>query len=119
MNRGEALGKNLAVAAVGTEELVVDIQVVALTDGGRFLPDGEMGRALVVVLDPLIGSHSLDFIEHGLELADEGHITVDGLQSLLTIFLLLLRKIPGIGVDRNIREGYLPRLSYLRRVHQY
>ena len=50
---GQALGQDLAVAAVGAEDVVVDRQDEGLTDRGGFLADRQVGRAAVVVFDAL------------------------------------------------------------------
>ena len=42
---GEALGEDLAVAAVGAEDVVVGRQREGHADGGGLLADGQVGRA--------------------------------------------------------------------------
>ena len=49
---GEALGEDLAVAAVGAEDEVLRVEARALADGRGLLACRKVGRAAVVVLDP-------------------------------------------------------------------
>ncbi len=79
---GEALGEDLAVAAVRAEDVVLGAQEIGLADGGRFLADRQVRRAPVVVLDALVVAFLLDAVEHGLELADDRHVAVDAHQVL-------------------------------------
>jgi hypothetical protein len=72
--RGQALGQDLAVAAVRAEDLVLRIERRALPHGRRLLADGEVGRAAVVVGDPAPGAGRLEGVEHALELADDDHV---------------------------------------------
>ena len=80
LDGGQALGQDLAVAAVGAVDVVVDAEQVGLADGGGFLADGEVGRAAVVVLDALVVAAQLDLVEHVLEGADDLHVALDAQQ---------------------------------------
>ncbi len=103
LNGGEAFGQDFAVAAVGAENVIFRGQVIRLPHRGGFLPDGEVGRAKVVVLDALIGSLPFDAVQHGLKFADEGHIAVNPHQVVGAVFLGLGGGVGLIGVQRYLR----------------
>ncbi len=73
-DRGEALGQNLAMAAVRAVDVVVGRQRVGHSDGRRFLAHRKMSRAPMVVGDPFVGSLKLDFVDDRFELANGAHI---------------------------------------------
>ena len=98
----EALGQDLAVAAVRAEDEIVGRQVEGHADRRRFLADREVGRAAVVVLDAFVDAFLLDAVEHGLELADGDHVAVDAHQVVRAILLGLGLRVGHVGVDRNL-----------------
>ncbi len=71
---GEALGQDLAVAAVRAEDEVVRLEAGALADRGGLLAGGKVGGAAMVVLDAVPGALGLDLVQHGLELAHSDHV---------------------------------------------
>ena len=101
----EALGQDLAVAAMRAEDEVVGRQVVGLSDHRRLLADGEMGRATMVVFDALVDALFLDAVEHGLELANDDHVAIDAAQILRPVLGDLRRRVGDIDVDGNLRRG--------------
>ena len=101
----EALGQNLAVAAVGTEDEVVGRQVVGLPHGRCLLADGEMRGAAMVILDPLIRTFLLDAVQHVLELADHDHVPVHAHQVGRAVGRALGHRVGHIGVQGNLRPG--------------
>ena len=62
------------MAAVRTENKVVDSQIDALTDGGRFLSHRKVGRAFVVVFDVFPCALRFKRVEHVFEGTDCLHI---------------------------------------------
>jgi len=82
---GHALGQNLAMAAVRTENLVLGLQHHSLADRCTLLSCREVGGTLVGIADPLIHPFLLDGVEHRLKLADEEHVIVGTDQTVLPI----------------------------------
>ncbi len=101
---GEALGKDLAVAAVRAKDEVVGRQVVRLADRGRFLADGEVRRAAMVVLDPLVDAFLLDAVQHGFELADGEHVAIHPHQVFAAIPARFGGRVRLVAVDGNFRR---------------
>ena len=91
LDRGKTLCENFAVAAVGAEREIVDIEAVRLTDRGRLLTDRKVSGTGVVVLDAVVDALYLDLVEHRLEFADDAHIAVNAEEILLGVncFLFL------------------------------
>ena len=77
---GQALGQDLAVAAMGAEDEVIGSQVIGHAHRRRLLADGEVGRPLVLVGNALVDTLVLDPVQHGFEFADEDHVAVDAHQ---------------------------------------
>ncbi len=59
----QPLGKDLAVAAMAAVDVVIDTQQVRLADGARLLPDRQVCRPAVIVLDALIRPAQLDLVQ--------------------------------------------------------
>ena len=108
----EALGQDLAVAAVRAEDEVLGVQVQALADRRRFLPDGQVRRPLVVVLDALVLPLGLDRGQHGLELADEQHVLVDLGEALLAVLFFLFLGVRHVLVHQQGGKLDFPRLAH-------
>ena len=113
---GEALGQDLAVAAVRAKDEVVGRQVVRLADRGRFLADGEVRRAAVVVLDALVDAFLFDAVQHGLELADGEHVAIHPYQVLAAVAARLGGRVRLIAIDRNLRRSQHALGPHLRGV---
>ena len=96
------------MAAVGAKDEVVGRQVVGLPHGRRFLADGEVRRARVVVLDALVDAFLLDAVQHGLELADHDHVPVDAHQVGRAVGRPLHHRVGHVGVQGNLRPGRAP-----------
>ena len=77
VDRGHTFCKDLAVASVRTEDVVVNTEKVRLTYGRRFLTHGKVRRTGVVVLDSVVLGLRLYGIKHRLEFADNSHIVID------------------------------------------
>ena len=73
----ETLGDTVAVAAVGGGDKVGDVQHAAHPGGGRFLTDGEVGRAAVVVVADDLVSTGTALEDHFFKLADGQHGLID------------------------------------------
>ena len=56
MNRAQAFGYDLPVAAVAAEDMAVHVQEESLANSRRFLPHGEVGGSLVVVWNLLVAA---------------------------------------------------------------
>jgi len=107
VDRGQALGQDLAVASVGTEDEVLMGQVVGLADRGGLLAHREVRRAGVVVLEAIVGIGGLDRIQHRLEFADDPHVAVDPQKVSLGEIVLLFGRLFLVLVDRDVLEGDL------------
>lgn len=118
LDRAQTLGENFAVAAVRSENEVVDVEHIGHADGCGFLTGRQVGGARVVVLDAVVSSGRLDELQHRLELADHDHVAVDPLQvvlgEMLGLELVLDRLV--VLVDGNRRERDLARFPHLRRI---
>jgi len=73
-DRRERPGEHLAVAAVRAEGEVVELQRIGLADGRGLLPDRQMGRTGIGILNAIVGLDGSDAGEHRLELADQPHV---------------------------------------------
>ena len=104
VDRGQALGQDLAVASVRTEDEVLVGQVVGLADRGGFLAHREVRRAGVVVLEAVVGIGGLDRVQHRLELADDPHVAVDPQKVGLGEMVLLFGRFLLVDVDRDVLE---------------
>ena len=106
------------MAAVRSENEVVDVEHIGHADGCGFLTGRQVGGARVVVLDAVVSSGRLDELQHRLELADHDHVAVDPLQvvlgEMLGLELVLDRLV--VLVDGNRRERDLARFPHLRRI---
>jgi len=71
-------GQDFAVAAVATENEIVDAQGKGHTDSGRFLSNGQVGGAGVVIGYSLVFAFGFYQVEHGLELTDQHHVVQYG-----------------------------------------
>jgi len=108
------------VAAVRTIDMVVDTEQERLPDGGSFLSDRQVGRSAVIVLDTLIVTAELHFVEHVLEVADDHHVALNADQIILGeaghfLFdgLLVLVDRNGFELDKRrfanlVRDDHLP-----------
>ena len=104
VDRREALGENLAVAAVRPENEVLGRQQVSLSDRGGFLPHRQVRRAGIVVLDAVVGVGRLDRVQHRFELADEAHVAVDAQEVVLAVVRLFFLDRALVLVDRDFAE---------------
>ncbi len=80
MNRRETLGKNLTMRAVRTEDVVVRVEQVCLTNRRRLLADRKMRRPPMIVREVLEMPLLLHRVEHLLERADDHHVALDAHQ---------------------------------------
>ena len=103
--RGEALGEDLAVAAVRAEQEVLRVELRGLADDGRLLPDREVCGAAVVVLDAVPRAGGLDRVEHGLELPHGDHVVQDVDEPLLAVLVELGGEVRPVLVDRDLGGG--------------
>jgi len=108
-----AFGEDLAVAAMAAVNVVLNAQQVRLTDGGRLLPNGQVGRPAVVVLQAVEVAAELDLIEHVLERANDGHVAEDADEVRLREPLELVLDGLVVLVDRDRREGDVSLLTYV------
>lgn len=65
------------MAAVRTEDEVVLIKIICLTDGRRLLTDGQVSRSRIVVLQTAVVVLRLDRHQHFFELANQAHAKDD------------------------------------------
>ena len=70
MDRAQTLGEKFSVAAMTSEDVISRSQQEGLSNGGRLLPDREVGRALVIISDSAKASELLDLIEQRILGAD-------------------------------------------------
>ena len=103
-----ALGEDLAVAAVRAEDEVVDAELDGLADGRGLLAHRQVGRAHVVVLDALPAAGDLDGVEHGLELADRDHVVEHRDEAVGAMALLLGSEVHRVLVDRDLGNRHEP-----------
>ncbi len=95
--------------------MVVHAKQKGLSDCRCLLSDREVGRALVVVFDTLVGTLGLDALEHALELTDEKHVLVHSDQGIGPIGLLFRGKVPTVLVKMDLGEGKTPRFAFFGR----
>ena len=111
----QALGQDLAVTPVATEDVIVHRQEECLAHGGGFLADRKVGGALVDVRDVAVLSLPLDLVQHGLELADEDHVAIEpeGVRRGEYARRQFVGEGAAVVVDRDGAEGEGVRLSDL------
>ena len=63
---GQPLGQEFAMAAVRSQYEVMRVQMQALPDGGRLLPDRQVRRAGMAVADAAIQAVLLEAVQRGL-----------------------------------------------------
>ncbi len=117
-DRGKSLGEDFAVAAVRTENVVVLVEEVGLTDGGGFLAERQMRRSRMVVFYSGVGVRRLDRIEHGLELADDGHVPVNAEEILRLEIRFFVGDRLVVLIDRNVGERNLAALAHDVRIDE-
>ncbi len=103
-DRGKALREDLAVAAMGSEDVIVGRQRKRHPHCRRLLPDRQMGRPGMVVGHALVGALGLDLLKRRLELPNSAHVPPDVQQILDRVLLELLRDGLVVGVERNLGE---------------
>ena len=104
LDGAQAFCDDFAMAAMGAKGEVVQCEFIRRADIRRFLTDAKMRRAGVVILHAAIFVGGFNQVEHGLKLADIGHVPID-IQKLIfgeVLFLILHGLL--ILVDRNRRE---------------
>ena len=111
LDAAEALGQNLGVASVGSEDIVILIQQIGLTDAGCFLAQGQVGRAGIGGVDAVVAGLSLDQVQHVLELAENGDIAVDADQIRIGEVGALLGDGLVVGANRNVLKVDFARCS--------
>ena len=114
-----ALCQNLAVASVGTEDKVVNVQVHALTDSGRLLSHGKVGGSLVVVFNAVPSTLGLEGIQHSLKLTDGHHVVQGALEPVGTIGGKLLLKVALVLVYGNVLDFQGLGLSHLFGIYKH
>ena len=117
VDRREALGQDFTVAAVRTEDEVVDRQEIGLTNRRGFLPHRQVRRTRVVVFDAVVGIGRLDRVQHRLEFADIAHVAIDAQEVILRELLLLLFNRLLVLVNRNLVEFDVAGLTHLGRIN--
>jgi hypothetical protein len=114
-DRGKRLGKDLAVAAMRAEDVVLGHERKGHADCRCFLPDREVRGTGVGVGHSLVRPLGFDLLESGLELANGAHVAPDVHQVLGRVFRKLLLDRLVVRVDRNRGEGdRLPREDSIR-----
>src|SRR5262249_26335405 len=93
------------------EDMIVHAQQKRLPDGGGFLPDGEVRRAPMVVLDPLEIALDLDLVEHTLEGANDRHVPMNTNQVFTRKTVEFVLQYPIILIDRYGQEFDLAALA--------
>ena len=116
VDRGKSFGEDLAVAAVRTEDEIVDGQEIRLADRRGLLAHRQVRRPWVVVLNAVVGVGRLDRVQHRLEFADIAHVAIDAQEIILREELLLLGNRFLVLVDRNLVEFDETRLAHLVRI---
>ena len=62
MDRGQSLGKDLPVASVRTERIVVDVKAVRFADGGGLLSDGKVCGTGIGIFDAVVNAFRFDIV---------------------------------------------------------
>ena len=106
------------MAAVRTEDKVIDIEHVSHTYGGGFLTGRQVRRARVVVFHAVVSAGRFYQLQHGFEFADHDHVVVNAFQIVLGEVLRLELFLDRLFVliDRNRGEGDLTGFPHLFRV---
>ena len=115
-DRRQALGDELAVAAVAAEDVVLGAERQGRADCGAFLPDREVRRPAISVLDPAIGAARLEFTEHRLEFAHDQHVAQHLDQEPIAAPRAFVGQRPGVGMHRNRGESDLPAFPHDLRI---
>ena len=84
-----------------------------MTDRRSLLPDGQVGRPLVVVLDALINALSLDLLQHVLEFTNEKHVLINSHKRFGPVGFQLLLRRSGVLVKWNLRANQLAAFAFL------
>ena len=85
-------------------EEVLRVELRCLADDGRFLTDGQVRGAAVVVLDPVPSAGGLDGVKHRLELPHGDHVVQDVDEALLAVDLQLAGEVRLVSVDWDLRS---------------
>ena len=109
VDRRKSLGDEFAVAAMAAEDMVAGLERERRADRRAFLADREMRRPLVVVGDARIGAGRLQDGQHGLELADDHHVTERIDEGGVAAGQPLLRDRRPISVDGNFWKSQFRR----------
>ena len=107
-DRRQPLGDELAVTAVAAENVVLGAERQGSADGRAFLPDREVRRPAIGVLDPAIGAARLEFTEHRFEFAHDQHVAQHVDQEPIAAPRAFVGQRPGVGMHRNRGESDLP-----------
>ena len=105
-NGGKTLGQDFAMAAVRAEDEILRLEVKALPDGSRFLPDGQVGWSCVRIAEAAIGAFLFEAVERRLELANQDHVAVDVNELIARVESGLGLRVGDVSVDRNLRRAY-------------
>ena len=100
------------MGTVRSKDVVVHAQEKGLTHRRSFLPDGKVGGAFVIILDPFVGTLGFDALEHALKFADQEHILVNTNQSIGSIGLYLIFDIILVLIKRYFLERNGSRLAF-------
>src|ERR1035438_4926138 len=97
----ETLGEDLAMAAMRSKNIILGAEEKCHAHGGRFLPDGKVGRTGMVVRHAFVRALDLDFVQDRLKLANCAHVLPDMEKVLggVTGELILRRAV--VSIDRD------------------
>ena len=104
-DRRQALGDELAVAAMAAKDLVFGLERQRLADRGALLAEREMRGAFVGVGDVGIGAFGLERGEHRLELAHDQHVAQHLAQRRIAAGGALVGEGGGVGAQGDFGEG--------------
>ena len=103
---GKTLGYNLVMAAVGTENEVINTEGEGLTYSGSFLTDSKVRGAGIGELFAVVFALELNALEHRLEFTDCYHIGIHSEEFFLGEVVLFVLNGLVVFANRNILEGY-------------
>ena len=100
----QSLGDDLAMAAVGAENLVLGTKRHGTADGGRLLPNRQVRRPLVEIFDAAITSRRFEGMQHAFEFANHQHVAQRFAKPVIAPTASLGLDILTVGVNGDVAE---------------
>ncbi len=117
VNGREPLGQDFPMAPVGSENKVVNGEMIGHPDCRCLLADGQVGRARMVVMDTGIVVRGLDLVEHDLKFPDNDHVAVYPQKIIICVPVPFFSKGLVVLIERYFPESQVIRHPNLLRIN--